>query len=66
MWVLDIAFSSYDCYIRMFLFFNQVTLIAAAWKFHALQKVDDPADPQTTPRRGTVPRPSLRALGLTS
>ncbi|XP_065906033.1 BTB/POZ domain-containing protein 19-like [Dysidea avara] len=43
-----------------------VTLIAAAWKFHALQKVDDPADPQTTPRRGTVPRPSLRALGLTS
>ena len=45
---------------------HQVTLIAAAWKFHALQRVDDPADPQTTPRRGTVPRPSLRALGLTS
>lgn len=43
-----------------------VTMIAAAWKFHALQRIEDPADPQTTPRRGTIPRPSLRALGLTS
>ncbi|CAI8026260.1 BTB/POZ domain-containing protein 19 [Geodia barretti] len=44
--------------------FVPVPLISAAWKFHALKKVDV-TDPQTRPRAGTVPRESLRVVGLT-
>lgn len=43
--------------------FIPVDLISGAWKFHALKQVD-PCDPQTRPRAGTLPRESLRALGL--
>jgi hypothetical protein len=39
--------------------FVPVPLISAAWKFHALKKVDV-TDPQTRPRAGTVP-----VVGLT-
>ena len=42
----------------------QVSLISAAWKFHALKKVDV-SDPQTRPRAGTLPRKSLKVVGLT-
>lgn len=42
--------------------FIPVHLIAAAWKFHALKR-PDPADPQTRPRLGTLPRESLRVVG---
>ena len=41
----------------------QETIIASAWKFHALQK-PLPGDPQTTPRIGTMPKPTLKCLGL--
>lgn len=38
-------------------------LIATAWKFHALKK-PFPGDPQTTPRKGTLPKQSLKCIGL--
>ena len=41
----------------------QEAMIASAWKFHALQK-PVPGDPQTTPRLGTTPKPTLKCLGL--
>ncbi|KAL5487219.1 hypothetical protein EMCRGX_G019796 [Ephydatia muelleri] len=40
-----------------------VVQIAAAWRFHAKKK-PDPLDPSTRPRAGTIPRESLRVLGL--
>lgn len=40
-----------------------VIQIAATWRFHALKK-PDPLDPSTRPRAGTIPRESLRVLGL--
>lgn len=45
--------------------FIPITLISGAWKYHALKRTD-PRDPQTRPRAGTLPRESLRAMGLGS
>ena len=55
-------FSIYQFLVQHYYYFTQVHLIAAAWKFHALQR-PDPSDPYTRPRVGTLPRLSLRVVG---